>query len=572
TEEKTEETQEETNIEINLNQECLSKGIKDELRCAEYLELSEECKGNNLITKIQCENYLKLDLKCRELKLNEIACAEFFSLPLECRSAKITTGNECKNYIYSQAMPKECQNARISDHEDCKKYLEEKILLKECLDAGISNEKECKQKLSQQASLPQTCLQAGITINLECEEYLKQQKEKEECLLVGIREENKCRYYLDNKYAAKECRELGINDYKECGEALFKKYGIQECAKAGISDEKQCRSFILNKYQQKISCLDLSEWECKKAIEENFLGIISDRQIKFKELKDNYDEQQEKSQKISELREKLKISKELIPVADIDVKVKIIAASEKMVLKGSNTLIQTAPLALLIDSDGDGLADDTEERIGTDKNNIDSDGDGYNDGEEVKNGYNPLGSGAIKKTLAAIDLAILNNKTIQHPKTHGEAFDNFKIKKIANNAGNNQGYILSGQADPNSVVTIYLYSEIPLLITAKTDAYGNWRYELSESLVEGEHEVYVALNDNTGRVVKKGSPLSFFIKEAKAISIEDFVASAPSSRASQTDRMINLYIFISILTVVIGIMLFVIFIIHKKRQEDVEGL
>ncbi|MCK5320390.1 hypothetical protein KAJ61_03305 [Candidatus Parcubacteria bacterium] len=567
-----EEIQEETNIEINLDKECVSKGIKDELRCAEYLELADECKDNNLITKIQCENYLKLDFKCRELKLNEIACAEFLSLPLECRNVKIITGNECKNYIYLQAMPKECQNAGIIGHEDCKKYLEEKTLLKECLDIGISDENECKQKLSWQISLPQICLQAGITINLECEKYLKQQKEKEECLAVGIREENKCRYYLDNKYVAKECQELGINDYKECGEALFKKYGIQECAKAGISDEKQCRSFILNKYQQKISCADLSEWECRKAIEENFLGIISDRQIKFKELKDNYAEQQEKSQKISELKAKLKISKELIPVADVNVKVKMIAASENMALKNSNMLIQTAPIALLVDSDGDGLADDTEARIGTDKNNIDSDNDGYNDGEEVKNGYNPLGSGAIKKNLAAIDLAILNNKTIGHPKTQGDVFDNFKIKKIINNTENNQGYILSGQADPNSIVTIYLYSEIPLLITAETDAYGNWRYELSESLVEGEHEVYVALNDNTGRVVKKGSPISFFIKEAKAISIEEFVAAAPSSRASQTDRMINLYIFISILIVVIGIMLFVIFIINKKKQEDAEGL
>ncbi|MEA1962919.1 MAG: Ig-like domain-containing protein [Patescibacteria group bacterium] len=570
TEEKAEETQEETNIEINLNQECASKGIKDKLRCSEYLELAKECKDNSLVTKIQCENYLKLDFKCRELKLNEIACAEFLSLPPECRNAKITTGNECKNYIYSQAMPKECQNAGITDHEDCKKYLEEKILLKECLDAGDFNEKECKQKLSRQAFLPQICLQAGITINIECEKYLKQQKEKEECLAVGVREENKCRYYLDNKYVAKECQELGISDYKECGKALFRKYGIQACAKAGISSEKQCRSFILNKYQQKISCANLSELECGKAIEENFLGVISDRQIKFKELKDNYAEQQEKSQKISELQEKLKISKELIPVADVNVKVKMIAALDDMVLKNYDTLIQTAPLALLIDSDGDGLADDIEERIGTDKNNIDSDGDGYNDGEEVKNGYNPLGSGAIKKALAAIDLAIINNKTIGHPKTRGDVFDNFKINNIANNTEDNKGYILSGQADPNSIVTIYLYSEIPLLVTAKTDAYGNWRYELSESLIDGEHEVYVALNDNTGRVVKKGNPLSFFIKEAKAISVEDFVASAPSSGASRTDRMINLYIFISILTVVIGIMLFVIFIINKKKQEDVE--
>ena len=570
-----EEKREKINAEISLDQldqECVNKGIKDEYRCNEYLELATECKKNGLITKIQCENYLKLDSRCRELKLNEIACAEFLSLPLECRIAKIVTGEDCENYVYSQAMPSECQKAGIQTHEECKIYLEKKYLPKECLDAGINTQKACKEKLSQQEYLSQNCLQAGITINAECEKYLEQQREKKECQTVGISETNQCRYYLDNKYVIKECRELGIDNAKECGEALFKKYGIQECGKAGISEENQCRSFILNKYRQKILCENLSAWECQKIIEESFLGIISDRQIKFKELKDNYAEQQGTSQKISELREKLKISKELIPIINVDVKVKIIAASEDMVLKNSNTLIQTAPIAIVIDSDGDGLADDTEERIGTDKNNIDSDDDGYNDGEEVKNGYNPLGSGAIKETLAAIDLAILNNKTIEHPKTQGNISNNFKIKEIINNSESDKGYILSGQADPNSVVTIYLYSEIPLLITAATDVYGNWRYELSESLVEGEHEVYVALNDNTGRVVKKGSPINFFIKEAKAISIGDFVASAPSSQTSQTDRMINLYIFISIITVVIGIMLFVIFIINKKKQEDAQNL
>lgn len=72
----------------------------------------------------------------------------------------------------------------------------------------------------------------------------------------------------------------------------------------------------------------------------------------------------------------------------------------------------------LIDNDDDGLANDQEERLGTDPNNWDSDGDDlsdgnevliwetdplnpdtdgdtYGDGLEVKSGYNPLGSGRI---------------------------------------------------------------------------------------------------------------------------------------------------------------------------------
>ena len=42
------------------------------------------------------------------------------------------------------------------------------------------------------------------------------------------------------------------------------------------------------------------------------------------------------------------------------------------------------------DSDKDGLADETENNLGTNASNPDSDGDGYKDGTEVLKGYNPL--------------------------------------------------------------------------------------------------------------------------------------------------------------------------------------
>jgi len=49
------------------------------------------------------------------------------------------------------------------------------------------------------------------------------------------------------------------------------------------------------------------------------------------------------------------------------------------------------------DTDGDGLTDYEEVMIyGTDPLNPDTDGDGYSDGEEVANGYNPLGEGLLK--------------------------------------------------------------------------------------------------------------------------------------------------------------------------------
>jgi len=45
------------------------------------------------------------------------------------------------------------------------------------------------------------------------------------------------------------------------------------------------------------------------------------------------------------------------------------------------------------DSDIDGLCDNLENAIGTNKNNKDTDNDGYDDKKELGNGYNPLGEG-----------------------------------------------------------------------------------------------------------------------------------------------------------------------------------
>ncbi len=50
-----------------------------------------------------------------------------------------------------------------------------------------------------------------------------------------------------------------------------------------------------------------------------------------------------------------------------------------------------------LDTDGDGLIDQQETLLGTDKNKIDTDGDGYSDKQEIDGGYNPLGPGKLNQ-------------------------------------------------------------------------------------------------------------------------------------------------------------------------------
>jgi hypothetical protein len=140
---------------------------------------------------------------------------------------------------------------------------------------------------------------------------------------------------------------------------------------------------------------------------------------------------------------------------------------------------------LKVDSDGDGLPDYEEERIGSDPFSADSDQDGYLDGDEVKNGYNPL--------LAASEKGA-DKIVFQEPKVNGQENSFYRVEKVEaqkeeNNSEKITGVKMSGKALPNSFITLYIYSD-PVVVTVKTDEDGNWSYILDKELEDGHHEVY----------------------------------------------------------------------------------
>lgn len=184
-----------------------------------------------------------------------------------------------------------------------------------------------------------------------------------------------------------------------------------------------------------------------------------------------------------------------------------------------------APALLVLDTDGDGLPDDLERRLGTDPSDADSDDDGFDDGEEVRNGYNPLGSGTIERPVRGVEKALLEGLALEEPRGAETAVDaSFTIAaQAAPSQGAEEALRLSGTAAPNSVVTIFIYSYLPVVVTTTTDANGNWTYDFGSKLSEGRHEAYVSINDDTGKLVASSSPLAFFVKEARAVSEEDFL-------------------------------------------------
>lgn len=112
-------------------------------------------------------------------------------------------------------------------------------------------------------------------------------------------------------------------------------------------------------------------------------------------------------------------------------------------------------------------------------------------------------------------------------------------------------------------MTIYLYSDLPLVMLAKTDDSGNWSYVIQNSLTDGEHKVYVTINDDTGKIIKQSKPLSFLVRGAQAVTANEYFSAAPEQ--DQVDSLVLYYILGAafLMLLALGVLVF----IHRDRGE-----
>jgi hypothetical protein len=100
----------------------------------------------------------------------------------------------------------------------------------------------------------------------------------------------------------------------------------------------------------------------------------------------------------------------------------------------------------------------------------------------------------------------------------------------------------------------------------KADVNGNWIYNLDKSLVNGKHEVYVAINNDKGRIVESSLPKPFFIEEAQAVTMDEF---AGIQDASSVPDQSNMYLIFYIMGALISVLvLVVIFLMIKQRNAN----
>jgi len=216
----------------------------------------------------------------------------------------------------------------------------------------------------------------------------------------------------------------------------------------------------------------------------------------------------------------------------------------------------------LKDSDKDGISDfDETSFFGSDPFNPSTAGGGVTDGARLLQGIDPVTgkamnfedprtAGRTAENLFTVDNVSLSTKT--------SVVDGIESKQ--------EVVAFSGTAPIDSYVTLYIFST-PVIVTVKSDQTGNWSYTMDQELDNGQHNVYVASVNNSGKIVAKSDAVPF-VKEVGAVALG--LQSSASATTSEG--------FGSTWTILIGaiILLFIILIAiliagmrsNKKKVEE----
>ncbi len=390
-----------------------------------------------------------------------------------------------------------------------------------------------------------SCWEVDIS-DANCTHFLATIKDTldERCLEQAIFDEASCEDYLNKVDIDLECQENNIIDKEQCKDYLLEKYGANvDCR---LDDLQICGDILRNKYLNRL----VTEQRKRQSVATVVAPLIG-QVVTVADLSNKFTTQGVAADILP-----------LIPTADI--KVLVVKSQEEVILEEEDRLTVINKAVLIIDTDADGLSDDLEEYYGTDPNNPDSDGDTYNDGTEVKNNYNPLGPGQLEVKRTPIDKAILAGLALEQPKVTPDNIDReLAIEKVI---GIEEKVRLDGKAEADTWLTIYLYSDLPLVMVTKTDASGNWSYTINKSLVDGHHRAYVTINDDTGKIVKQSAPLSFLVKEARAVSADEYFDETITQ--STTQSLMLYYIIGAVILIIFS--LIIILLIHRRNTREID--
>ena len=216
------------------------------------------------------------------------------------------------------------------------------------------------------------------------------------------------------------------------------------------------------------------------------------------------------------------------------------------------------------DTDNDGISDYDEKFLyASDPLSPDTDNDGVLDGIEIMGGFNPTDpstEAVIKYELPQESFAQVENDLLKIETV---------VPVIRNDLNEEDPEVqaeIRGKGLPNSYVTIYIFST-PTIVTVRTDQDGSFVYTFEKELEDGEHEVYVAVTDNTGAIVAHSNPFKF-IKEAQAFTPVDSGAPVTEQVAQYSLQSLDVYnVVIGLGILALGLILLMLGVGLRERDK-----
>lgn len=343
---------------------------------------------------------------------------------------------------------------------------------------------------------------------------------------------------IDGNIISSECLKAGWNNKADCDVYKFQLKVVPECLYFGFNTYDQCKNYFLTNYGKPLKCENLSEESCEELISKVILSSLN-KMITEKEKtllselsgkKVNIIKEQEKVL-ISEQNTEKEINFNNLPIV-IEENKNVSAIFISVELNSSQQGL--SPVALALSSNENNLPDDVISRVGSDFKVED---------------------------LSGVDKAIINEKPLEQPKNSSSVGNSLLVKSVETikKSETESSLKVQGKALPNQVITLFIYSSMPIVITVKADNDGNWIYSLDKSMVDGTHEVYAVLHNDEGKIIESSVPKIFFIEEAQAASIEDFVVSGNITQANdETKNMMMLYLLGGFSAILVLITLFLI--------------
>lgn len=265
-----------------------------------------------------------------------------------------------------------------------------------------------------------------------------------------------------------------------------------------------------------------------------------------------------------------------------------VVAELKAASQNGNVISQAALDRIAKDTDNDDIPDYQEaEVLRTDPLKKDTDGDGIIDGLEVRQGTNPLS--ADRTIKIQYENAKLLGETVRPEilKINGVALatttETVEVSVATKTATGTVKMVkekkkvvkekirFTGKALPYALVTIYVYSDIPTIVTVKADKNGNWSYSLAKPLDDGQHQAYVTINDSTGKIVAKSQMLGF-VKTAQAITVanmEGLTQASEGELAEPVETSKRNFGIIVALVIGLGLLIGIFMVVQSfKKPED----